>query len=139
MNREEQQAILTISLMAAFADGRKDELERAELKRITGSLSGADLNAAALYQDVLLKRRALDDVARALASPELRQYAYEMAVAPFMLASLAGRGARFFLVAGLVAWGGPRVAPHLRRYIEVVGWVVAAVILGAIAWLNIRR
>ncbi len=27
MNREEQQAILTISLMAAFADGRKDALE----------------------------------------------------------------------------------------------------------------
>ncbi len=60
MNREEQQAILTLSLMAAFADGRKDEFERAELKRITESLSGADLNAAALYQDVLLKRRALD-------------------------------------------------------------------------------
>ncbi len=80
MNREEQQAILTISLMAAFADGRKDELERAELKRITESLSCADLNAAALYQDVLLKRRALDDVARAIAAPELRQYAYEMAV-----------------------------------------------------------
>ncbi len=61
-----------------------------------------------------------------------------MALAPFILASLAGRGARFFLVAGLVAWGGPRVEPHLRRYIEVVGWVVAVVILGAIAWLNIR-
>ena len=80
MNREEQQAILTISLMAAFADGRNDELERAELKRITESLSGADLNSAALYQDVLLKRRALDDAALAITAPELRQYAYEMAV-----------------------------------------------------------
>jgi len=80
MNREEQQAILTISLMAAFADGRKDELERAELKRITESLSGADLNAAAIYQDVLLKRLTLDDVARVITAPEVRQYAYEMAV-----------------------------------------------------------
>jgi len=80
MNREEQQAILTISLMAAFADGRKEELERAELKRITESLSGADLNAAALYQDVLLKRLTLDDVARVITAPEVRQYAYEMAV-----------------------------------------------------------
>ena len=34
MNRDEQQAILTISLMAAFADGQKDEFERAELKRL---------------------------------------------------------------------------------------------------------
>ncbi len=48
-------------------------------------------------------------------------------------------GARFFLVAGLVACGGLRVEPHLRRYIEVVDWAVPAVILCAIAWLNIRR
>ncbi len=45
---------------------------------------------------------------------------------------------RFLLVAGLVAWGGPRIEPHLRRYIETVGWIVAAVIIGVIVWLNIR-
>ena len=33
--------------------------------------------------------------------------ALSMALLPFTLASLVGRGARFFLVAGLMAWGGP--------------------------------
>ena len=47
-------------------------------------------------------------------------------------------GRTVWLVAGLVAWGGPRIEPHLRRYIETIGWVVAVVILGAIAWLNMR-
>ena len=61
-----------------------------------------------------------------------------MPLLPFAVASLVGRSLRFLLVAGLVAWGGPRIEPHLRRYIETVGWIVAAVILGAIAWLNMR-
>ena len=61
-----------------------------------------------------------------------------MPLLPFVVASLIGRSLRFLLVAGLVAWGGPRIEPHLRRYIETVGWIVAAVILGAIAWLNMR-
>lgn len=61
-----------------------------------------------------------------------------MPLLPFALASLVGRGMRFFLVAGLIAWGGPRIEPHLRRYIEVLGWVVAVAILGVIAWLQLR-
>ncbi len=80
MTREEQQAILTISLMAAFADGAKDDRERSEVKRIAESLSDGSINVSALYQDVLLKRRSLEDTAAAIGAPELRQYAYEMAV-----------------------------------------------------------
>ena len=50
MNEHEQKAILTLSLMAAFADGNKDESERAELKRIADALAGeASINLAALY------------------------------------------------------------------------------------------
>lgn len=64
--------------------------------------------------------------------------AANMAVLPFVLACVIGRGLRFFLVAGLSAWGGPRIEPHLRRYIETLGWVVAVVILGVIAWLQWR-
>jgi uncharacterized membrane protein YebE (DUF533 family) len=40
MNQQEQEAILVLSLMAAFADGHKDEAERAELKRIADALAG---------------------------------------------------------------------------------------------------
>ncbi len=54
-----------------------------------------------------------------------------MAFLPFVLASLIGRGARFFLVAGLMVWGGERMERTLRTYIDRIGWVlVVLVILG---------
>lgn len=82
MQAPEQQAILTITLLAAFADGMKDDRERDEIKRIAESLAGAD-GAAALtriYQDVLLKRVTLRDAAAKLSDVNHRQLAYEMAV-----------------------------------------------------------
>lgn len=45
---------------------------------------------------------------------------------PFAVASVIGRGARFFLVALLVAWGGARVEPFVRRYIDWIGWGLVA-------------
>ena len=81
MNEHEQQAILTLSLMAAFADGNKDESERAELKRIADALAGeGSINLAALYQDVLLKRVSMASTVAALTTPNARQLAFEMAV-----------------------------------------------------------
>lgn len=56
-----------------------------------------------------------------------------MALAPFALASLVGRASRFFLVAGLIYWGGERFESILRRYVDVLGWVV--VVLIVIAYL----
>lgn len=53
----------------------------------------------------------------------------------FLAASLIGRGARFFLVAGLVRWAGPAVERRLLQYIDVIGWImVAAIILGLLAY-----
>jgi uncharacterized protein (DUF697 family)/tellurite resistance protein len=76
-----QQAVLTISLLAAFADGANDR-EREEIRRIADSLAGESGNAqlAALYQDVLLKRVDLAKAAAALSDPAHKQLAYEMAV-----------------------------------------------------------
>jgi len=56
-----QQAILTISLLAAFADGATDDRERQEIRRVAESLAGESGNAelTTLYQDVLLKRTDL--------------------------------------------------------------------------------
>lgn len=45
----------------------------------------------------------------------------------FIVASLVGRGARFFLVAGLVVAGGRPMAELLPRYVERIGWTVVAV------------
>ena len=52
-----------------------------------------------------------------------------MALVPFVLASLIGRGARFFLVAALMAWGGERMEHTLRRYIDRIGWITVALVL----------
>lgn len=49
-----------------------------------------------------------------------------MTLLPFTLASLVGRGARFFLVAGLMAWGGERMEKTLHRYIDMLGWITVA-------------
>jgi uncharacterized protein (DUF697 family)/tellurite resistance protein len=77
-----QQAILTISLLAAFADGTTDDRERQEIRRVAESLAGESGNAelTTLYQDVLLKRTDLAKAAAALTDPAHKQLAYEMAV-----------------------------------------------------------
>lgn len=82
MNAEHVDAILTIALFAAFADGVKDEREREAVRRIADSLSGegGSPDLARRYQDVLLKRVTLAGVVGSLAADEHRHLAYEMAV-----------------------------------------------------------
>lgn len=81
MTTTEQQAILGIALLAAFADGQKHERERAEIKRIADGLGQAEgVHLPTLYQDVLLKRVTLDTSVPQLASTDARMLAYEMAV-----------------------------------------------------------
>ncbi|KPJ87721.1 MAG: hypothetical protein AMJ53_17705 [Gammaproteobacteria bacterium SG8_11] len=46
----------------------------------------------------------------------------------FMLASFVGRGARFFLVAGLMVWGGSRMESMLRHNVDRLGWAVMAIV-----------
>lgn len=43
---------------------------------------------------------------------------------PFLLVSLAGRAAHFYLIALLMAWAGPKMEPVVRKYIEWLGWSV---------------
>ncbi|MCL4801515.1 MAG: DUF533 domain-containing protein [Burkholderiales bacterium] len=96
MSDQEQQAILTAALMAAFADGGKSAAERDAVRRIAGSFGSAV--PPALLQDVLLKRVTLSDVARPLATPELRQLAYEMAVVVCEADGAPSAAERAFLV-----------------------------------------
>ena len=81
MNAQETRATLTIALMAAFADGLKDESERAAVKRVAEALGpDAGFDLPGLYREVLLARPDLGQVAAQLQSREARQLAYEMAV-----------------------------------------------------------
>ena len=57
----------------------------------------------------------------------------QMLFLPFLIASAVGRGMRFFLVAGLIKFGGPKMEAKLRNSIDVIGWSV--VILAVIAYL----
>jgi uncharacterized protein (DUF697 family)/tellurite resistance protein len=81
MNDQDTQAIVVICLAAAFADGGKDDRERAAIRRIVQSLSpGATVNLEALYQDVLLKRVTAEQAAQTLSTADMKQLAFEMAV-----------------------------------------------------------
>ena len=80
MNPTDKQSLLTIALLAAFADGSNSDAEREEVRRVIESLGGEDVNAAMLYQDVLLKRVTTASAASQLTTPELRQLAFELAV-----------------------------------------------------------
>lgn len=58
--------------------------------------------------------------------------ALHLALIPFVLASLIGRGVRFFLVAWCLARFGPAIEPKLTKYIEIIGWAVVAALAIAI-------
>jgi membrane protein YqaA with SNARE-associated domain len=54
-----------------------------------------------------------------------------MLLAPFILGSLIGRGARFFLVAGLMRWGGQPLELKLHVWMDKIGWAtVGLVVIG---------
>lgn len=82
MNPEQQKSILTIALLAAFADGANDEREREEIRRLAESLGGTPgaPDLAGLYREVLLNRVDLSAATAGLTDAGHRQLAYEMAV-----------------------------------------------------------
>lgn len=56
----------------------------------------------------------------------------------FVLISIVGRGLRFYLVAGIIKFGGEKMERALRKYIDVVGWacviLVAVYIIYKLCW-----
>jgi len=50
----------------------------------------------------------------------------------FLLASAVGRGGRFFLVAMLMAKGGPAMEAKLRQHIDLLGWLTVLVVALAV-------
>ena len=56
-----------------------------------------------------------------------------MSFIPFLLVSLVGRAAHFYMIALLMAWAGPKMEPVVRKYIEWLGWaVIALAVIGFI-------
>jgi uncharacterized protein (DUF697 family)/tellurite resistance protein len=81
MDTNETQAILTVALLAAFADGLKDDRERTAVKRVADALGpDADFDLPAVYREVLLGPPDLAQVTSRITSGPARQLAYELAV-----------------------------------------------------------
>jgi len=54
-----------------------------------------------------------------------------MAFIPFIIVSSIGRGMRFFLVAGVIYYGGDKMEKKLRNSIDILGWVFVGLIVVA--------
>jgi|TARA_B110000211_G_scaffold59241_1_gene66361 membrane protein YqaA with SNARE-associated domain len=54
-----------------------------------------------------------------------------MAFLPFLIASAVGRGMRFFMVAGIIRWGGAAMEKKLKQWVDVLGWLVVIAIVVA--------
>ncbi len=79
MTDQERQAIASLALLAAFADGQKTDAEREEVRRVAESLPG-DLPLAAIYRDVLLKKTTIETAAAQLSTHDMKLLAYELAL-----------------------------------------------------------
>ena len=62
--------------------------------------------------------------------------AMTMSMPLFVLASALGRGARFFLVAALMKYGGAPMEQRLRKHVDTIGW--ATVGIAVVAYLLLR-
>jgi membrane protein YqaA with SNARE-associated domain len=61
-----------------------------------------------------------------------------MPLLPFVLASILGRGGRFFLVGWLMGRFGPAMEPKLRPFMEWMGWGTVALAVAAYAYFQWR-
>jgi uncharacterized protein (DUF697 family)/tellurite resistance protein len=129
MSESEQRAILTVALMAAFADGMNDERERAAVERLVGQMGsqagGAGLDTAAIYQDVLLRRPDLAEVVKPLVTTQSRQLAYEMAVGVAHADGATSPAESAFLAKLAATLALP--APAAQSYVQVANTVANAV------------
>lgn len=57
----------------------------------------------------------------------------------FILASLVGRGARFFLVAALLAAGGEQLAERIRPMLSKLGWLVIGIAAMVFIWVLLSQ
>ena len=90
-------AILAISLFAAFADGSNDDREREHIRRFAETMGSGAPDLPRLYQDILFKRITLADAAKALDDLGQRQFAYELAVCVCDADGVQGSSERQFL------------------------------------------
>ena len=75
MNEQEHRAIISVCILAAFADGAQDDVERAQIERIVNGFSDEQLDLPSAYQDVLEGKSSLTQVAAELRAPSAKALA----------------------------------------------------------------
>jgi len=63
----------------------------------------------------------------------------QMLFLPFVLASIIGRGARFFLVAFLITFGGDAIRNTLNKRIEWIGWGMTGLIIVLLLYYKLNH
>ena len=80
LTEQETHAIVCVCILAAFADGAQEEVERSQIERIVSGFPSGRPELATAYQDVLSGKVGLPQVAAQLQSASAKTLAYEMAV-----------------------------------------------------------
>lgn len=65
--------------------------------------------------------------------------AMQMNLMGFLVASIIGRGLRFFLVVGIVKTLGKKVEPMIIKYMEWIGWITVVLVTVGAAWYTWLR
>ncbi len=134
MSEQEQRAVITLALMAAFADGRNDPREGAEVTRVAEALSqGSPIDVAAVHQDVLLHRVTLADAAAALSTPDGRRRAYELCSAVCSADGVHDAAERTFLASLSAALGLDAAAQSAAATFDATANALAAAPLAVVS------
>jgi uncharacterized protein (DUF697 family)/tellurite resistance protein len=80
ITEQEHRAILNVCILAAFADGVQDDVERAKIQRIVEGFDKEHVDLTAAYQEALDGKLSLMTAAAPLQGAAARALAYEMAV-----------------------------------------------------------
>ena len=127
-------AILAISLFAAFADGSNDDREREHIRRFAESMGADAPDLPRLYQDILFKRITLADAAKALDDLGQRQFAYEMAVCVCDADGVQGSSEKRFLaeLKALLGLAGDAQSAEAERHADSLAATAATSPLAAV-------
>ncbi len=60
-----------------------------------------------------------------------------MVFLPFILASVVGRGARFYLVSALMAWGGESMEKRLQKWVDLLGWLTVILVVAIVIMVKL--
>lgn len=63
---------------------------------------------------------------------------FAMAILPFVIGSVIGRGARFFAVSLICYWAGDAVHSIMRRYATPIGWVLTVLVVILIVYWTLQ-